>query len=95
MLFCSSFISTPTVARQCFQLHYYYFPPTIGGEVFKRTFMQHCNSIKINTNEMFTSMAAGARGGVAHPPSPGETLVLSASEEILLKQPSPCTINSI
>lgn len=95
MLFCS-FISTPTVARQCFPLHYYYyFPPRIGDEIFKRRFMQHCNSIKINTNEMFTSMAAGARGGVAHPPPPGKTLVLSASEEILLKQPSPCTINSI
>lgn len=29
------------------------------------------------------------------PSSPGETLVLSASEEILLKHPSPCTIDSI
>lgn len=65
------------------------------GEVFKITFMQHWNSIKIDTNEMFTSMAAGTLGGVAHSSSQGETLVLSESKEILLKHPSPCTIDSI
>lgn len=66
----------------------------MGSEVFKITFMQHRNSIKINTNEMFTSMAAGALSGMAHSSS-GETVMLSLSEEILFKHPSPYTIDSI
>lgn len=57
--------------------------------------MQHWNSIKINTNEMFTSTAAGAHGGGSFASSPEETLVLSESEEILLKHPSSYTIESI
>lgn len=72
------FISTHLlqfVACQRFPLHYYFFP-TMGGEVFKITFMQHWNSIKINTNEMFISMAAGALSGMTHSSS-GETLTLS------------------
>lgn len=50
------------------------FFPRRGGEVSKMTFMQHWNSIKINTNEMFTSMAAGILSGVGFSSSPGETL---------------------
>lgn len=53
------------------------------------------NSIKINTNEMFTSMAGGARGGGSFFSSSEETLVLCESEEILLKHPSPYTMESI
>lgn len=67
----------------------------MGGEVFKITFMQHWNSIKINTNEIFTSMAAGAFGVAARSSSPGESPALLESEKILLKQPSPCTMDSI
>lgn len=60
------------------------FFPRMGGEVLVRTFMQHCDSIKINTNEMFTSKAAGAPGDMAHCPPPEETLAFSSAEETLL-----------
>lgn len=64
----------PSCVRASVSHYIIMFSLRIGGEVFKRAFMQHCNSIKINTNEMLTSMAAGACGGMAHyaqpPPHP-------------------------
>lgn len=99
-LFCSSFsmISSHNTGTQCgrmplFSITLLFFPRR-GAEVSKTTFMQHRNSIKISTNEMFTSMAAGAVGAVARSSSPGEPLALSDSEEIHIKRPSPCTIDS-
>lgn len=70
------------------------FVPRSGGKS-KITFMQRWNSIEISTNEMFRSVAAGVHGGVARSSTAGERLVLSESEDILLKHPSPCTIDSI